>query len=248
MTALILVGGVGLLIVLHELAHLLAARVSGVRAEEFTLGYGPPLLRTRFRGTLFSLRLLVPLGGYVKLAGMDDRVGSGAFGARSVWRRAAIVLAGPAANLLVAFLLLFALFTGDLPLGEAFEVALRGTVGMAMLLHELAVRLLTGGGLLESLPGLLHDATGLPEGSPSGGRHLRLLTLLSLCLGLFNLLPVMPLDGGRLPILAAELLRGRPLPQRTVGALTALGATFMAVLALLVTYEDLGALLSRLSR
>ena len=119
---------------------------------------------------------------------------------------------------------------------------------MAMLLYELAVRLLTGGGLLESLPGLLHDATGVPEGSPSGGRHLRILALLSLYLGLFNLLPVMPLDGGRLLILAAELLRGRPLPQSTVGSLTAFGVAFMAVLTLLVTYEDLGALLSRLSR
>ena len=246
MTVVVLVGGFGLLIVLHELGHLLVARALGVRVEELTLGYGPSLLRVRFGGTLFSLRLLVPLGGYVKLAGMYDRAGSGAFGAQSPWRRAVIVLAGPAVNLLAAILFLFALFAGNLPLLEAFEATLQNIARLTMLLHDLAVGLLTGGGLLEPLPELFDDAMGVPEGSPSGGRHLRLLALLGLYLGLFNLLPIMPLDGGRLLILAAESLRGRPLPRRTVGSLTAFGATFMAVLTLLVTYEDLGALLSRL--
>ena len=238
---LFVIVGFGLLIVLHELAHLLAARALGVRVEEFTLGYGPSLFRARFGGTLFSLRLLIPLGGFVKLAGMDDRASFGAFGAQSPWRRAAIVLAGPAVNLLAAFLLLSALFAGDLPLRGAFETALQDLARLAMLLYELAVGLLMGGGLLESL---LDDAMGVPDGA--AGRQLRLLALMSLYLGLFNLLPVMPLDGGRLLILAAELLRGRPLPPRTVGTLTAFGVTFMAVLTLLVTYEDLGTLLSRL--
>lgn len=247
MTVAVLIGGFGLLIVLHELGHLLAARVSGVRVEELALGHGPSLLRTRFGGTLFSLRLLVPLGGYVKLSGMDDRVGSGAFGAQSVWLRAAIVLAGPAVNLLAAILLLFALLVTDLPVWEAFETALQDTIGMTMLVYELTVSLLTGEGLFESLPGLLQDATRLPEGSPSTGSHFRLLALLSLYLGLFNLLPIMPLDGGRLLILTAEKLRGRPLPPGTVGTITALGVTFMAVLTLLVAYEDLAALLSLLS-
>ena len=241
---LFVIVGFGLLIVLHELAHLLAARALGVRVEEFTLGYGPSLFRARFGGTLFSLRLLIPLGGFVKLAGMDDRAGFGAFGAQSPWRRAAIVLAGPAVNLLAAFLLLFALFAGDLPLRGAFETALQDIARLAMLLYELAVGLLMGGGLLESLPELLDDAMGVPDGS--AGRQLRLLALMSLYLGLFNLLPIMPLDGGRLLILAAGLLSGRPLPQRTVGTLTAFGVTFMAVLTLLVTYEDLGTLLSRI--
>ena len=45
MTVVVLVGRFGLLIVLHELAHLLVARALGVRVEEFTLGYGPSLLR-----------------------------------------------------------------------------------------------------------------------------------------------------------------------------------------------------------
>ena len=62
--------GIGLLIFVHELGHFLAARLAGVRVETFSLGFGPRLLGARWRGTDYRLSLL-PLGGYVKVAGDD---------------------------------------------------------------------------------------------------------------------------------------------------------------------------------
>lgn len=237
------VAGLTLMVILHELGHLLAARALGVRVEEFTVGQGPSLLRARLGGTLFSLRLLTPFGGAVKLAGIHDPEETGAFAARAVWRRASIILAGPAVNLLLALLFLWISFALELPPLPAFEAALRDAVEMTALLGGFAGDLLTGEGFFGPVPGLLEDAVGADGGSWSTGRWLRLLALIGLYLGLFNLLPILPLDGGRLALLAAEALRGRPLAPRTVGGLMALGVAFMTVLALFLVYEDLRRLL-----
>jgi regulator of sigma E protease len=62
--------GIGLLIFLHELGHFMAARLAGVRVEVFSLGFGPRLFGWHWRGTDFRLSL-VPLGGFVMVAGQD---------------------------------------------------------------------------------------------------------------------------------------------------------------------------------
>ena len=90
-----------LLIVCHELGHYLAARCFGVQARRFTVGFGPRLARlTDRRGTVWSLCLL-PLGGCISLAGERDGAPSG-YAAWPVLARMAIVIAGPAANLIIA--------------------------------------------------------------------------------------------------------------------------------------------------
>ncbi len=61
----------GILIVVHEFGHFIAARRSGVRVEKFAIGFGPPLFKIRGKETEFLI-CLFPLGGYVKLAG-DNR-------------------------------------------------------------------------------------------------------------------------------------------------------------------------------
>ena len=61
----------GILIVVHEFGHFLAARYWGIRVEKFAIGFGPPLFKIRKKSTDFLI-CLFPLGGYVKLAG-DSR-------------------------------------------------------------------------------------------------------------------------------------------------------------------------------
>lgn len=90
------------LIVCHELGHYLAARSVGLVAERFTIGFGPNLVRfTDPRGTVWSLSAL-PLGGFVSFAGERDRRRDGGYAALRPTARMVIVLAGPAANMLVA--------------------------------------------------------------------------------------------------------------------------------------------------
>jgi regulator of sigma E protease len=105
------------------MGHFLVARWCGVRIEVFSIGFGPELFgwtdrhRTRWRISL------VPLGGYVRMFGHGDNVIEGesgkpmseedlavAFSQKSVWRRMAIVAAGPIANYAFALVILFGLF------------------------------------------------------------------------------------------------------------------------------------------
>jgi len=103
----------GMLIVIHELGHFLAARLFGMRVERFSVGFGPVVWSRRSGESEWALSA-VPLGGYVKIAGMapgediapdDPR----AYCNQAAWRRFLVILAGPAANYLLAVVLAFGL-------------------------------------------------------------------------------------------------------------------------------------------
>lgn len=100
-----------LLIAVHESGHFLAAVACRVRVLKFSIGFGPALLRRRLGpdGTEFVLAA-IPLGGFVRM--LDEREGPvpaqqlhRAFNRQGPWKRAGVVAAGPAANLLLAALL-----------------------------------------------------------------------------------------------------------------------------------------------
>lgn len=102
----------GVLIVVHEYGHYRVAVACGVKVLRFSVGFGRPLLRWQRGETEFVICAL-PLGGYVRM--LDEREGlvmpaeqDRAFNRQSLWARAAIVVAGPAANLLLAVLLVAA--------------------------------------------------------------------------------------------------------------------------------------------
>ena len=111
----------GVLVVIHEYGHYLAARFCGVKVLRFSIGFGRPLVVKRFsRGGTEWVVAALPLGGYVKM--LDEREGPVqaeelhlAFNRKSVWRRIAIVAAGPIANFLLAIVLYWALFIGGVP-------------------------------------------------------------------------------------------------------------------------------------
>ena len=105
----------GLLIFIHELGHFLAARACGVAVKEFAIGMGPRIFswRSKKYDTEYGLRLL-PIGGYVSMVGEDeDSDSEKAFCNKSVWKRMAIILAGPAMNILLGFILMVVLVVGQ---------------------------------------------------------------------------------------------------------------------------------------
>ena len=96
-----------ILIAPHEGGHFLVAKLSGVRIIEFSVGAGTKLWSTTRNGTLYAIRLL-PIIGYVRMGGMEagDFEEPNGFHSRAPWQRIAILLAGPAANFLVAIVLI----------------------------------------------------------------------------------------------------------------------------------------------
>lgn len=100
-----------LLICVHELGHFTVAKLVGIKVDEFSIGFGPRLLGIKpGDGTAYSLRLL-PLGGYVKMAGMepDDNRPNG-FNKKGLGQRLAVIVAGSATNFLTAVLLFIIIF------------------------------------------------------------------------------------------------------------------------------------------
>ena len=108
----------GVLIVIHELGHYLVAHLFGVKVLRFSIGFGRALWRSRRgRDRTEWVVAALPLGGYVKM--LDEHEGPvrpeeahRAFNRQSVWRRIAIVAAGPVANFLLAIALYWMLFVG----------------------------------------------------------------------------------------------------------------------------------------
>ncbi len=122
----------GLIIIMHEFGHFLMAKRTGVKVEEFAVGFGPRLLGFKKGETLYSIRFL-PVGGFVRMAGTgpeeQDTQGRG-FNDKTVLQRMAIIVAGPAMNFLLAALAFTLLFwaigvpvndPADTQIGEVLE-------------------------------------------------------------------------------------------------------------------------------
>lgn len=110
----------GLLIFVHELGHFLVAKWVGIRVDKFSLGFPPKLIGFKKGDTEYCISI-IPLGGYVKMAGEnpDETENTGApyeFMSKSPYQRGMVIIAGPLMNYVAAFVIYFALFLiqGDL--------------------------------------------------------------------------------------------------------------------------------------
>ena len=124
---LIVFFGLSLLILLHEAGHFFAAKYFGLSVEEFGFGYPPRITAWKRGETEYSLNWL-PFGGFVRIAGENDRI-QGAehlaqipedkkqhfFFGQKAWKRSVVILAGVAVNFLLGWFLLSALFMVGTP-------------------------------------------------------------------------------------------------------------------------------------
>jgi regulator of sigma E protease len=103
--------GIVSLVLLHEFGHFAVAKAVGMRVERFSLFFGPMIVKFRRGETEYGIGP-IPLGGYVKISGMNpaEQLPPGeehrSFYRQPVWKRVAVIAAGPAMNILVAFVLL----------------------------------------------------------------------------------------------------------------------------------------------
>lgn len=109
----------GVIVFVHEAGHFIAAKVFGVRVETFSLGFGKRLLGIRHGGTDYRISLL-PLGGYVKMAGENPLEESGGHApdellSKPRWQRFIIAVAGPAMNVVLAIGLLIPVYMKEYP-------------------------------------------------------------------------------------------------------------------------------------
>jgi regulator of sigma E protease len=132
--------GFAALIILHEAGHFAAAKAVGMRVERFALFFPPLLARVKRGETEYAVGA-IPLGGYVKITGMNPAEpippehAHRAYFRQPVWKRIVVIAAGPAVNIVLAFLILWALLWAN-GVGEAtnrVEVVERSSPAAAVL-------------------------------------------------------------------------------------------------------------------
>ncbi|MFC2768561.1 MAG: RIP metalloprotease RseP [Mitsuokella sp.] len=102
----------GLLVLVHELGHFITAKLTGMRVDEFAIGFGPKLVSFKHGETAYSIRA-VPLGGFNDIAGMDPEdkdAGDRGYSAKPVLSRMIVIIAGSAMNLILPIFLFFGIY------------------------------------------------------------------------------------------------------------------------------------------
>lgn len=230
-------------VLVHELGHFMAARRSGVKVYEFSIGFPfSPRLCTLFRHqeTAFTLRLL-PLGGFVRFSKDENDEAKDLFEASHI-NRALIMSAGSIFNMVFAFLVFIPVFIfgQHLPILDALSASsmtlwriLSGTI---MFLFSI----FSGHGGMEGFSGPVGIAVMAGKAASKGFLNLFFFTgVLSMSLGIMNLFPLPGLDGGQLFMLLIETVRRKPLGIKTHQAISLIGLAFFLVLSVLVTYRDI---------
>ena len=102
----------GILVTVHEFGHFITAKLTGMKVEEFSIGFGPKIYQQQDGETLYSLRML-PLGGYNKIAGMDPEDPEDlerGFNSKPITSRMLVILAGSLMNFILPVVIFFGIF------------------------------------------------------------------------------------------------------------------------------------------
>ena len=347
--------GFSLLIVLHEAGHFFVAKATGMRVERFFLFFGPTIWSFKRGETEYGVKA-IPLGGYVKITGMNPEeevppeVEPRAYYRQPVWKRIAVIAAGPGVNIALAFAIFtFVYFTSAQQVTQSVDEIRDGSPAAKVLEpgdeilavdgrsypgldrearlerfaeevagHECAGRQVDGcvaatpATLRISRNGELRTISVRPEYDAANkralvgfaygteaeeigfgtavdrawdtvwlvttktasifsrifeseqrkeisgivgvtdvanqtldlgiDRSLMLLALVSLSLGLINLLPILPLDGGHIFWALVEKLRGRPASLQVMERATAIGIMLVVILMFIGLTNDIGRL------
>ena len=237
----------GFLILIHEVGHFLVARLCKVKVNEFAIGFGKTIWQKQGKETKYSIRM-IPLGGFCSMEGEDEESEEeGSFSKASVWKRMAIVVAGATVNILFGLLVYFILVTTvglqfvdpakDTILNRLYYGA-KGTGTFIITIFDSIKTLFTGGLATDQMVGIVGISEVVVQTSGIIN-YLHLLAVISVSLGVTNLLPIPALDGGKIVILLIEIIRRKPMKIETEAKIQLIGFSLLIALSLYVTYNDI---------
>ena len=235
----------GFLILIHEAGHLIVAKLCKVKVNEFAIGFGPTIWKKQGKETKYALRL-IPLGGFCSMEGEEERSeNEGSFSKASIPKRIAIVAAGATVNIIFGIIVYFILMscigmyvgTEDTIINH-IKFAGEETEQLFISLFDSIKQLFTGKIGVDQMMGpvgiseVVAKTNGIQE-------FIYLLSVISISLGVTNLLPIPALDGGKILILIIEAIRRKPLNEKFEINIQLLGFSLLIALSIYITYHDI---------
>lgn len=237
----------GFLVLIHEGGHFLVARICKVKVKEFSIGFGKVIWQKQGKETRYAIRM-IPFGGFVSMEGEDEESNEiGSFSKASIGKRMAIVLAGAMVNILFGIIVYFILIstvgiqfadpTKDTILNRIYYGA-KGTGAFITAIFDSIKVLFTGGLASDQMVGIVGISEVVVK---TNGliNYINLLAIISVSLGVTNLLPIPALDGGKILILLIELVRRKPMKIETEAKIQLIGFSILIALSIFVTYNDI---------
>lgn len=223
----------GFLVLIHEGGHFLVAKLFKVKVNEFAIGFGPTIF-TKIKGeTKYALRL-IPLGGFVSMEGEEERSDAeGSFSKASIPKRILIVAAGAVVNIIFGLLLYFILVSSKIGIGNGLVL----TKDYCISVLNSLIQLFTGQVNVNQMVGIV-GISDIVVSTNGLFEYLYIVSAISLSLGVTNLLPLPPLDGGKILIYIIELIRRKPIKEETELKIQSWGFTLLIALSIYVTYKD----------
>lgn len=224
---------------------MLVAKLCKVKVNEFAIGFGPVIWKYQGKETRYALRA-IPLGGFCNMEGEEERSEvSGSFSKASIPRRIAIVAAGATVNIIFGIIVYFILMscigmyvgTEDTFVNH-IKFAGRETGQLFVSLFDSLKQVFTGKIGVDQMMGpvgiseVVAKTTGIQE-------FIYLLSVVSLSLGVTNLLPIPALDGGKILLLIIEAIRRKPLSEKFEINIQLLGFSLLIALSMYITYHDI---------
>lgn len=224
----------GFLVLIHEGGHFFVAKLFKIKVNEFAIGFGPQIFAKEKGGTIYALRL-IPLGGFVNMEGEEERSNKeGSFSMASIPKRIAIVAAGGLVNILFGILLYYIISSIAL---NSMYMGLLNTRDFIFSIFESIILLFSGGVNINQMTGIV-GISDIVVNTNGVLNYLYIMSLISASLGVTNLLPFPPLDGGKIVIYLIEAIRRKPMKEETELRIQSLGFSLLIILAIFVTYND----------
>ena len=237
----------GFLILIHEGGHCIVAKLCKVKVNKFAIGFGKVIWQKQGKETKYSLRM-IPLGGFCSMEGEEASSDSeGSFSKASVWKRIAIVVAGAAVNIIFGIIVYFILVstvglqfadpTKDTFLNRIYYGGQRTGAFIGSIFESIKM-LFTGGVKTDQMVGIVGISEVVVQTSKLVD-YIYLLSVISVSLGVTNLLPIPALDGGKILVLLIEIIRRKPMKVETEAKIQLIGFSILIALSLFVTYNDI---------
>lgn len=326
-----------ILIIIHEFGHFIAAKLLGVRVNEFAVGFGPKLFSKQIGETKYAFNL-VPLGGYCAMEGEDEDSGDAkAFCNKAPWRRFLIVIMGATFNLLLGLIIVaiilapekmfatttiagftenavsntsglsvddtilevdgrkifstydlsyaftnvsdgkidilverdgnekllkdvtfktenyegidyltvdFQIYGAEKTFGSYIKQIFKTSASYCAVIWRSLIDLISGKYGISAVSGPVGTAVVIGNAAKQSLTNLLpIMALITINLGIFNLLPVPALDGGRLIFILFEMITKKSVPQKYESLVHAIGFIILIVFMLLVTAKDIWSLI-----